>query len=392
MIKRFQQWFFRVLGGTVLFGACIVLINCIVDPYGILRNDFSKQFQEPNQNFAKTKFILNNKGKYDSFLFGSSRVIFIDNTKIRTGAYYNYWYSEGVPKEHLDNIKLLASRNVRIKNILIGLDDFSYLIPPEIHLTNLLRQPHPLVTGKKMLIFYSEYFLRMSKFIAAVRKYVLHNVLKRGRLVQNGIVFDVNNTGRMLCRACDELIEKDPEQHMRDDKFSKPTHYEGNNLANTLDAMKEIAKIAKNHHINLVVFVNPIHRTTYLDTDQEQLFAFKKGLSAITDYYDFSGLNTITTNNYYYHETSHYREMVGDMMLGRMFGYPQVAVPADFGVLVTRRNVDDHLGKLSAQITRTRADRADKSTQGHDLATAAERKAEEKMFLDAAEPGNFAVR
>jgi hypothetical protein len=191
-------------------------------------------------------------------------------------------------------------------------------------------------------------------------------------LIQNGIIFDVNNTGRMLCRACDELIEKDPEQHMRDEKFSKPTHYEGNNLANTLDAMREIAKIARDHHINLVVFINPIHKTTYLDTNLDQLFAFKKELSVITDYYDFSGLNSITTNNYYYHDTSHYRDMVGDMMMKKMFGYPHVAAPSDFGVLVTRRNVDAHLGKLIAQIRKERYNHAEKSRQrpGFPLAVA----------------------
>lgn len=373
-MKSFQKWFFRVLWGIVFIGAGIVFINCMVDPYGILRDDFSKQFQEPNQNFAKTKFILNHKEKYDSFLFGSSRVIFIDNTKIRNGAYYNYWYSEGVPKEHLGNIKLLIGSNVRIKNILIGLDDFSYLIPPEIHLTNLLRQPHPLVSGKRMLVFYSEYFMRVTKFIASVRKYVLHNVLKQGRLIQNGIVFDVNNTGRMLCRACDELVEKNPEQHMRDEKFSKPTHYEGDNVANTLDAMKEIAKISKDHHINLVVFINPIHKTTYLDTNQDQFITFKKELASITDYYDFSGLNSITTNNYYYHDTSHYRDRVGDMMMKKMFGYPQVAVPPDFGVLVTRRNVDAHVGKLIAQIKKGRSNQTVKSAHEPGLSVPVVRK------------------
>jgi hypothetical protein len=345
-----KKWFFRVTGGILLTGSFLVLVNCLIDPYGLFRTDFSKQFQEPNQNFAKTKFILNHKDRYDSFLFGSSRVIYIDNTKIRNGTYYNYWYSEGVPKEHLDNIRLLVENNVGIRNILIGLDDFSYLVTPEAHLTNLLRQPHPLVTGKRPEVFYTEYFVRLTNLGSSVRKYFLHNVLKKGRMIENGIVFDVDQTGRMLCRVCDDLIEKDRERHVQDEKFSRPTHYEGNNLENTLDAIRGIVELAKEQNINLVFFINPIHKTTYLDTNLVQFFTFKRELAAITDFWDFSGLNSITTNNYYYHETSHYRDRVGDMMLERMFGYPRASAPPDFGILVTEKNIDVHLALLASQI------------------------------------------
>ena len=35
--------------------------------------------------------------------------------------------------------------------------------------------------------------------------------------------------------------------------------------------------------------------------------------------------------------------MVGDMMLHKMFGSPNVNVPADFGFLTTRDNIESHL-------------------------------------------------
>jgi hypothetical protein len=137
---------------------------------------------------------------------------------------------------------------------------------------------------------------------------------------------------------------------VQDEKFSRPTHYEGNNLENTLDAIRGIVELAKEQNINLVFFINPIHKTTYLDTNLVQFFTFKRELAAITDFWDFSGLNSITTNNYYYHETSHYRDRVGDMMLERMFGYPRASAPPDFGILVTEKNIDVHLALLASQI------------------------------------------
>jgi hypothetical protein len=203
--------------------------------------------------------------------------------------------------------------------------------------------------------FYSEYFIKITKFVRTVRLYILHNYLKEGKFREKGIVLDIHDSGRVLCRTCDELIEKDPEMHMRDAKFDNPVCYAGDNLASTLENMRELVAVAKENNINLTIFINPLHKTTYLATNWEQLFAFKKGLAAITDYYDFSGLNSITTDNYYYYETSHYREMVGDMMLKRMFGGPSVSVPSDFGLLVTRQTVDAHLKKLAGQLNNSKS-------------------------------------
>jgi len=131
----------------------------------------------------------------------------------------------------------------------------------------------------------------------------------------------------------------------------QPYHYNGDNLSKALRDMDELVKFTKKYHINLLILINPIHQTTYRDTDLPLFSAFKKQLAAMTDYYDFSGLNSVTTNNYYYYETSHYRPTAGDMMLKRIFGYPPVVVPNDFGVLVTKQNVDEHLRRLHRQFS-----------------------------------------
>ena len=81
----------------------------------------------------------------------------------------------------------------------------------------------------------------------------------------------------------------------------------------------------------------PSTRLTYLNAPfRSNLHASRRELAGISDYYDFSGLNSVTTNNYYYYETSHYRLLVGDMMLKVMLGEPDVQVPPGFGVHVTR--------------------------------------------------------
>jgi len=345
-----KKWTISVFLSITILVAAIVSVNVMVDTYGIFRTDFSRQFVPPNISYVKIKYLLENKSRFDSYVFGSSRVSYINEEKITNGRYYNMFYAEGVPEEHLANIRFLLKNGVSIKNLMIGLDEFSFVIDPKQHLSSLLVQPYPGVSGKKFQDFYGEYFFRLDKFIPELEDYINHNYTKGNSSTQNSVIFDMYGTGRILLPAVDEEIERNVQTHIRDKKFSEPFHRVGDNSTNALAAMREIVSLAKKEGINIIVFINPIHKTTYLDANLNQFAVFKKRLAAITEYYDFSGLNSITTNNYYYYESSHFRLLVGDMMLKTMLGAPKITVPSDFGFHVTRENIDAHLRNQCREI------------------------------------------
>ncbi len=351
-LQSFKKWAFTVTGSIVLLVGAVAAVNAVVDAYGILRNDFSRQFQMPNMQYVKIQHLRVRGDAYDSLLFGSSRVENIDVKKIAAGRYYNMTYPAGVPQEHLDNIRYLLNRGMIIKNVMIGLDDFSCVIDPLEHRSDLELQPHPAVSGKKPSVFYAEYFLKLRKFFPQLSAYVRHNYTHRWSPEETRIVYDIHDSGRILCPACDADIERDREAHVNSTIFMRPNHYDGDNTEHALAAMQEIVSLSKSRHFNLIVFINPIHQTTYLDASLPLFSRFKRELAAMTDYYDFSGLNAITTDNYNYYETSHYRPFVGDMMLKVMLGSPNVAVPRDFGFYVTRENVEEHLRSQCREVAR----------------------------------------
>ena len=69
--------------------------------------------------------------------------------------------------------------------------------------------------------------------------------------------------------------------------------------------------------------------------------------------WDFSGHNTITLEPIQdvmenYVDNFHYTKLVGDLILNRILGYKDNEVPADFGVLVTKENLEFHLAKIRA--------------------------------------------
>ena len=326
MWKRYSVLILSFAIGINLF---IASLNIIYNPYTTYQND-NLYSREPNQNFLKVRYILEHKNKYDSFIFGSSRVGKINPLLLTNGKFYNMTYSEGLPYEHLKNIQLFLAQGINIKNIYIGLDDFSYEVDPKRHENQPMRKLHYLASHESFFDFWT-----------------LYKNISLTYLIQQRIgYYDLNNTGMTIVpEIVEENIENNKVSYVAQEKFLHPCHYEGNRIRNTLSELEQIHEICKNHHINLVLFINPIHIKTYLDTNFSNFQAFKKQLVNIQSYYDFSGINEITTNNYFYYETSHYRVKVGNIIANRINGQSNIT----FGNYVTSQNIESHLAKLRAE-------------------------------------------
>lgn len=350
MIRYSKKWCYWVLG-TIFFAFFSVgTINFVVDPYGIFRINFSYQVVEPNQHFIKARYIVSNPNKFDSFVFGSSRINAIDVSKLQNGRWYNMTYSEGLPAEHLRHINFFLKHGVKIKNILIGLDDFSYKIDPNTHLDQMLRQPYPPTVGESAWGYYIRYLLRLPDMKVLKTTLRAYKDRKKGKKTYFDF-YDFYNTGRGDTKFLDDEIERNPENYRKDPKFDKPTIFRGDRVKKTIEEIKEIVRVCKGHNINLIIFINPHQHKTYLNSFLPQFFIFKRELAKISDYYDFSGLNSITTDNYYYYETSHYRTVVGDMILKKIYNIPfNIKIPHDFGVYVTSKNIEEHLKKQRFEV------------------------------------------
>lgn len=53
--------------------------------------------------------------------------------------YYNMTYSEGLPQEWLEDIELFLKHGVCIRQVILGLDDFSFRVNPQDHHSQELR-------------------------------------------------------------------------------------------------------------------------------------------------------------------------------------------------------------------------------------------------------------
>ncbi len=350
-MEGYRKWFFLALGillGTV---GLVGLLNFLVDPYGLLRKDFTYQFIEPNKNFIKIRFIVQNPDRYDSFVFGSSRVNSIDVRKIQGYKFYNVHYNGGLPRDHLDNIRYLLKKGVKIKLILLGLDDMSFRDDPEAHLHQPLRYPYPPVLNQNPFPYYLRYFFSFPGW--GILQEVLNGY--KNKLFKtsgdNPVFYDMFDTGQMFSDQTDRQIEDNPEKHRNDPKFLRHNIIPRNRLEEAIKELREILHLADAHQIRLVLFINPLHKNVFLDcgVDFER---YKRALSHLSGFYDFSGLNSVTTDNYNYYETSHYRRNVGDLVIARIFNDRNIKVPEDFGQWVTSENIGLHLRTLRQHVIR----------------------------------------
>ena len=321
----------------------IVIISLIVvtglmywsDTYSIAHEKRIKFYTEPNKNILKVKYILNNKEKYDSFIFGSSRVGYINPLKINDAKYFNMTYSEGIPKEHLLNIKLFINSGVKIENLLIGLDEFSYQVSYDSHQSQGLTKSYYLASGINIFLFFKDYFFRYP--LGEDRSHIVKKI-KNSKKYYN---YDISKQEEYYNTRVDNFSKDNfnSTEHLNSSKFNKPTHYNVDYLFETVRDVKDIKDLCNLHNINCSFFINPIHKTTYNYTNKELLNNFRYNLSLITPYYDFSIPSEISNNNQYWLETSHYNLEVGDMILNRI--YDNNTSIKDFGIYINKKITKD---------------------------------------------------
>lgn len=146
------------------------------------------QILEPNKNYIKTKYILENKLKYDSFIFGSSRVGVIPTEKVLGYKFYNMTYSEGLPNEWLNTLKTFIENNIKIKMIIIGIDDISFKVDYKEHFNQPMRLPYQNLISYKNI--FKNYILvdPLTKYNFLTLKSMLKKIIIKNTLIFTQLV------------------------------------------------------------------------------------------------------------------------------------------------------------------------------------------------------------
>lgn len=326
-----KKFIIKVSGFAVFCAIFMILVSTIIDPYNVFHiNNIRDNGVEPNKNYIKMTYILENPNKYDALMFGSSRVGVIHTENISGENCYNMTYSEGIPAEHLDNIKTLIKEQVPVQKIYLGVDSLSYTTDPAKHLKEQLRSPYEYL--KSHPIDFITMYLDASVAFDSLETTKAYT--PQENFAENFYNYGWWGDYGMLSRITDEN--------------NLPSIGDSYLLEETLADIAEIVTVCAEASIELVVFTNPMYDVTYHESLKQNYLLFLEELAAITDFYNFSGLNDITTNRSYYTEPSHYNAEVGDLMLEYMCNGKTdgTLYEQGFGVYVTEDNISEILDLL----------------------------------------------
>lgn len=324
---------------TFLVALIIIPVNVIIDPYNIFHvNNIRDNGIEPNKNYIKTKYVIENPDKFDSYLFGSSRVGFLDVTRMTGGTYYNMMYSEGLPLEHLHTLKWMISEGEIPRNVIIGVDDISCFVDGELHDEQMYRMEYPYDGS---IVDKAGFYLKYMDIITTLES--LPTMKEHGAA-------DPEAAERYYTTGTEKLdlpavfpVESENTPYWSD--------YYSLRTDEVLEELAQIKELCDAYDINLIVFTNPLHALTYQKDLENGYMEFLHRLTEVTPYYNFSGFNDITCDNFYYYETSHYSRDAGNLMINAIFKgeVSEELLSQGFGVYVTEENVDEHISLLVEQ-------------------------------------------
>ena len=336
-----KKFILKCIVFALILGVIFIPFSVGVDPFNIFHvNAPRNNGVEPNKNYMKMHNVLTHPDKYDSFLFGSSRVGFIDVGKMNDGVYYDMMYSEGTPAEHYDNLRDMIDRGIVPRNVTIGLDDISYFVDPEFHSNQLYRLPFPWRgTFSDKAGFYLRYFdlITLSQSIEVMKEH-------REKRKDN----DPDYQMRLLDTGTENL-DIPPEFNYDGAKAWWSDYYYPREQS--LEDIRKIVELCNEYNINLRFFTNPVNALTYAKDIDNGYLVFLEELAGITPYWNFSGFNDVTLDYSNYYETSHYCPTVGDMLIDTVYNGKRDdrLLSEGFGMYVTKDNVSDLITILTDQ-------------------------------------------
>lgn len=340
----------------LLLVSTICVINILVDPFGIWNVwnnksvNASKSEQETHERLCRAITIINIK---PSIIFiGSSRArIGLDPgyyAQIYPETIYNAGVSSVTMNEMLWYFKHALQNQPELQQVIIGIDFYGF----NRNFPNGEDFPSQQM-GKTHLTCKS--FLETAASLDALKSTMITIKNNLGTPVPS--FFEPN--GRTSEQAIQNIYGKivDIEGFTMINRFNINTkeHYANYELApERIDEFRELITLCQEKNINYKVFISPSHATDmeaiHVAGKWQEFENMKRLLCAITPILDFSGYNSITTDpigseRRYYWDGSHYNKEIGNMILGQLIGLRGNS-PADFGVIITPDNIEEHLSSI----------------------------------------------
>ncbi len=336
-----KKWCGVAVGAMLSAVFAILLFNILVDPFGIFGDSWYSYTETNNPRVAKIEYLKKNHDLYDSYLIGCSSTSAFpveDLNRYMDASFYNM-IVYGSDMLDTEQMVYYLGNNYTVKNIVINLyisNGFNYNYESD----KLTGGMHPAVSGENKLPFYLRHLFLNPRYAFAKLDAKAHDRY----LAEPYDVFD-EKTGAYDKRKRDAEHISDMEEYYKSYPVfaDYPTGtYPLKVFSENAESVRKIKEYCKEKGINLIFITAPVYYEYFNCIPKEDVKRFYKEIAEETDFWDFSVSSVSLEPRYFYDET-HFRDDVGTLALARMFGDSSVYIPEDFGVYVTKDNIDKHI-------------------------------------------------
>jgi hypothetical protein len=336
----------------------IPIIPCLVlpitylyyDPFQVVRKYQSfylpsgPRYITLNNDYVGVETFLNNYPtyNYNSFILGDSRSRFYEVATWSKYIHSDKCFHFDASLESLYGInkkmEFLAERNIHIWNALVILDYYTLLKVNNSEGHLFIK--HPLLSGQSMWSFQLEFFKAYCSF-TFLHAYLdlmisgnFQEYMKTGVLLDD-TPMDYNlKYNEMRLKVFEDLIKMNSSKYYNQRRMA-PFHQRDTLQKVAPQVIKDeqiimlrnVMNIFKTHSTNFKIIISPLY---------DQVKLNRKDVDALNrifgpeNVYDFSGINSITSDYHNYYEGSHYRPHIAHEIM--------TAVYQNKGLLATKPN------------------------------------------------------
>ena len=392
---RARRYVIAVLATALALVAAVAGVNGVVDPFAMYRGIELRHFNaykpEIQQRVRLYKAFELRRVRPRTIMLGTSRThvgLSCTNEALQRleGPCYNAAFDGATTREMLAYLR--HAQAIRpLRHVVLGLDAYQLTAAPAFTRPDF--DPLLLRNGKVPAWWrFVTGDLRVLASLDTLRA-SLHTIEAQQAPEPSWFAADGQRLGEVFFRRVDEnFVRYGPRAYFDEiDRLEVGFQTEGG-VPRTREAAQSslayigrIVEFCRRHHIDLRIFITPAHaHQTEIAVAAGGEGAIAHGKRALVQLlardaahhpgeapiplYDFGGYSSITTEPLppegsrremrYYWDSSHFKQIVGDYVLDRLFHTRNAAreVPADFGVRLTAGNID---GVLASQDAAERA-------------------------------------
>lgn len=338
---KLRKWLL-IFGGAVLScGAIFAAYNICIDPFGVFGDRLMHWYEydmTQNPRVAKIAYLDQNYEKYDSYILGSSKASSIPVAELNEymdASFYNMtWYGGDIMDEEQAADYIIEHYNV--KNIIMTVtpdDAYKY----GEYSDDLKQRMHYKVEGSSAIPFYLQYmFCNPDYGVEKIKSYK-----KRGYLMDGSQVYTVE-TGCYNKQLRDSTPIGFLDSY-RDDFYEDIGEHKLEYIDEVVESISRVKQLCEKNNIHFELIGLPSYEKEFYSFSCDEIAELWKKLAEVTDFYDFWGRNTVTSDERFYYDSAHFRNCAGSMILAYMFGNTEKYVPKDFGHISTSENVDERV-------------------------------------------------